>query len=302
MWHERFQKILQQEHQKLLQKNPAYSLRAFAKRLGMSPGALSDVIRGKRQVSPAKLAHILSKLHIDQNIVDQILVEASSGRNVGRVLLPTHIANLVSRWIYFAILSVYECSRPPNSVEEMAARLGIDLSEAQQAVDMLLEAGLLKMSAEGQPRPTGISWRSEDGTIPKSFLLASHQDGLKLAEKALQKIPASERDFTSITVSAKKENLEKARKEIRKFNDRMAKLLSVEKTDSVFRLNISLFPVDRWDEFLADQQAPNKSNEPIPQANSKHEQITVSQLDQKMIHEQAENLAALSDPKMQERK
>lgn len=72
MWQEQFQKILQDQYQQRFAKNPAVSLRAFAKELGLSPGPLSDLMRGKRQVSPAKLAVVLSKLDLDPDLVNRL--------------------------------------------------------------------------------------------------------------------------------------------------------------------------------------------------------------------------------------
>lgn len=262
MWQEQFQKILQDQYQQRFAKNPAVSLRAFAKELGLSPGPLSDLMRGKRQVSPAKLAVVLSKLDLDPDLVNRLIKEASEDRTMGRVLLPEQVSSIVSRWIYFAILSVYDCDRPPKDLDDLASRLGIAAPEARAAVDVLLGAGLLRESSEGILQTTGISWRSEDGVIAKSLLWASHQDGLKLTQKALLHIPADQRDFTSITISANAKNLEKARQEIRKFNNRMAKLLSADKTDCVMRMSVSLFPVDRWNEFEneieTEKMLPNK--------------------------------------------
>src|SRR5262245_217495 len=42
---------LKQELERRVAQNPAYSLRAFAKQLKMSPGALSEVLKGQRAIS-----------------------------------------------------------------------------------------------------------------------------------------------------------------------------------------------------------------------------------------------------------
>lgn len=246
MWHNEFQELLRTEFQRLVAKNPAFSLRAFAKKLDMSPGAISDLLRGKRKVSPAKLSEILRRLNLDEQTAAHLIEQARMGRTVGRILIPEEASNLISNWIYFAILSVYECSQPPKSIADLSARLGISEGDAANAVDTLVRMDFLRTSANGDYKPSGISWRTEDGVIPNQAIIASHQSGLKLASKALEKIHPTKRDFVSITVSANSESLDKARKEVRKFKDRIVKILSVEQTDAVFRLNVNLFPVDQW--------------------------------------------------------
>ena len=53
--------ILKKELTQRQSNNPAYSLRAFARFLEISPATLSQIISGKRGVSVKRLDHIMNK-------------------------------------------------------------------------------------------------------------------------------------------------------------------------------------------------------------------------------------------------
>lgn len=46
-----YRAFLNQKLKRRIEKNPAYSLRAMAKHLGLAPSMLSDVLSGKRNLS-----------------------------------------------------------------------------------------------------------------------------------------------------------------------------------------------------------------------------------------------------------
>lgn len=54
------------------QKNPAYSLRAFARDLGISRTAISDVVRGNRRLSVQNIENIARVLHLDSETVESL--------------------------------------------------------------------------------------------------------------------------------------------------------------------------------------------------------------------------------------
>src|SRR3989338_5766288 len=54
------QKILRERFVEFQAKNPAYSIRAFSKRAGLSPATLSLVLNGKRRISH-KLADLIAQ-------------------------------------------------------------------------------------------------------------------------------------------------------------------------------------------------------------------------------------------------
>lgn len=55
------------ELKRRVDKNSAYSLRAFAKNLQIEPSLLSKILSGKHNLSHAMLLRLCEKLHLDAN-------------------------------------------------------------------------------------------------------------------------------------------------------------------------------------------------------------------------------------------
>ena len=59
------QKKLSEKFSDLRLKNPAYSLRAFSRKLGMSSSSVSEILNGKRRVSIKIVQRISDRLCLD---------------------------------------------------------------------------------------------------------------------------------------------------------------------------------------------------------------------------------------------
>jgi plasmid maintenance system antidote protein VapI len=67
------QKLLAEKLTETRIKNPSYSLRAFARKAGLSPSALSEILSGKRRVSKALAFKIVHKLCLEPDRVTSLL-------------------------------------------------------------------------------------------------------------------------------------------------------------------------------------------------------------------------------------
>jgi cyanate lyase len=61
--------ILKNIFQERINKNPKYSLRAFARDIGLSPSLLSMVMSGQRQLTAKQAAKISLKLKLSDELV-----------------------------------------------------------------------------------------------------------------------------------------------------------------------------------------------------------------------------------------
>jgi DNA-binding transcriptional regulator YdaS (Cro superfamily) len=59
-----YQRVLLSELKIRKARNPSYSLRAFARFLGMSPGHLSQLIRGRKSLSRRQATNITARLDL----------------------------------------------------------------------------------------------------------------------------------------------------------------------------------------------------------------------------------------------
>lgn len=59
---------------RLQSKNPAFSLRAFALKLDISPSAFSEIMSGKRKISKKMAVKILERMHLDADEAEAIII------------------------------------------------------------------------------------------------------------------------------------------------------------------------------------------------------------------------------------
>jgi uncharacterized protein (TIGR02147 family) len=120
--------------------------------------------------------------------------------------------------------------------------------QVNDAVERLERLGFLERTADG-------CWLDRSGsitTVGNEFTVAAfrrlQRSILEQAIVALEELPLSARDQTSMTMAANSALLEPARKKIQKFRrDLCAFLQSQGPLDQVFHLNVSLYPVMRPD-------------------------------------------------------
>lgn len=68
-----FQKKLNDAFETSKEKNPFFSLRAFARKIELSPSAVSEIISGKRKVTRKVVVKVLKNLNLSEKEANEIL-------------------------------------------------------------------------------------------------------------------------------------------------------------------------------------------------------------------------------------
>lgn len=250
------QKLLRERlagHQK---SNPRYSLRAFAKRVGVHVGALTNVMSGKRNVSRKLAERIVTRLDLDPQERSEILSlfpdkrrNSKSGVNQSEVISPKYLAltaaqfRTMAEWEHFAVLSLLECSDFRSELDWISKRLGMTAARARQVIDRLTELGHIRAASDGTIELTHAGVRTSDDIADLSLKL-HHSQGLDLAKESLYRDSVELRDFTAVTMAIDPEKLSVAKERIRKFQDELSDLLeSGTSRTEVYRLSMQLFPL-----------------------------------------------------------
>ena len=109
------QSVLQMKLTEFQLKNTAFSLRAFSNRLGMSPGAISQILNGKRSVSKKIAQKICDKLLLDPQEKSEIVglfpeikkeILNNTALEPNYLQLQSDQFRVISDWYYLAILSL----------------------------------------------------------------------------------------------------------------------------------------------------------------------------------------------------
>lgn len=239
-------------------KNAGYSLRAFAKQIGVSVTTLSQVLNGKRALSRSSAMQIAESLFADVGEQRRFLLsalgvqsfdEVNSSRGGAKAfkrsyaILDADQFKLIAEWYHFAILSLAKIQPNVLSVEWIAGRLGIQKRQSKGAIDRLLRLGLIVRNGNG----------FVEGTEPlfvqpsvSSFAVRQyHQENLERAQLALRSTPRELRDITSITMATSPQKIAGARELIQKFREDMSEYLEEGELSEVYTLAVQLFPVSQ---------------------------------------------------------
>lgn len=255
MKNEAIQNILHRKLVEIRKKNPQYSTRAYAKKLGMSSGALTEILNGSRPVSKKIAERITEKLTLDPMERSSVLKDYVTTANRKKVskeqieylkLSMDHFA-MMSEWYYFAILSMMQTDGFESSVEFVAARLGLSTAVAEKAIERMTRLGVISINKDGTWARSKGGHRTTDD-LTNTSIQKNHFQTLELAKKALEEKTVEERDFTSLTLPLDYEDLPEAKQMIRKFqNELYEKFNGEKKSKEVFRVAMQLFPLTAKD-------------------------------------------------------
>jgi hypothetical protein len=236
-------------------RNPAYSLRSFARDTGLSSGALSQIMTRKRPLT-AKTSRRLADALGPAPHARRILVGAVSGSALAgdeaRRRLDEDEFMLVAEPMHFVLLNLLRLDRAPREASEIATALRISPQEAAAALGRLARLGLTKV-VSGRWRRTGaeIEFASP---VASEAVRRFHAAALRGALAALDVVPAAERDVTTMYLPTSEAKLAYARERIATFLDELSRELETGPKEKVFQLSVQLFPLTRRSEL------PNKQS------------------------------------------
>jgi transcriptional regulator with XRE-family HTH domain len=244
-----FQKKLQDSLEASKRRNPAFSLRAFSRKLQISPAAVSEILNGKRRVSRDLASRLLDRLELTDTERSTILdlfpkKGKSSGLGQGKIKRTEEIGldqfKTISQWFHYGILALSETRNFQSDPAWIARRLRIRESDARSAVERLERLGFLRRQPDGSLQLSAPHFSTPDD-VANSALREAHFKNLELATRSLEEDAVEDRDFSSVTMAISPEKIPVAKAMIRKFTEQLSEYLeSTEKTE-VYKVCVQLF-------------------------------------------------------------
>lgn len=165
--------FLKQKYTDVRKNNPRYSLRAFAKRLGLSPGGLSQILSGKKKLSlsrahaiaeilafsPAEKEAFLLMVQIEgaktPALKSELYERLKTSMNTdGIVNLGLEQFQLISEWYGLAILELVSTIGGQWRPEKIAKYFQISTAEVEVTLERLKRLELIEeIPGEGYRRP-----------------------------------------------------------------------------------------------------------------------------------------------------
>lgn len=243
-WQSVFRETLCQDYAESKKKNPKFSIRSYARFLGLPASTLSLVMRGKSLIRVQRAAKLVLKFKIKQTEKNYLLnLMGMSLTSVPRKDIGKTQYNLLTDWVYLAVLYFYELDITDKSPEHLAKRLCIPESKVKQVIKTLKENGLLQENAAG-----GLSISQEQlntsDDIPDELIRQHHKMNLNLSERVLDLLPVDKRDYTSYTFTTNSSQYATIKKEIRAFYEKIsASMEHLPNKDEVYRISIQFHPL-----------------------------------------------------------
>ncbi len=259
-----YRQLLERELETRLRRNPGYSLRAFARDIGMPVSKLSEVLRGIRGISPKTAEKIIRRMKLSPqesavflNLVQLHQKKSRVVRKLAEEKLKTMDAvdgygqlslerfKIISDWHHFAILELTELAVFNSDPKWIARRLEVSEAAVRQAIERLLDFGLLERTAKGELRQTHANLATPSG-VPSSEIREHHSQILMKADNALHDVDLKERDFSAITLAFHSEQMDEIRHELLELRRRLGKKIQdTPGKDRVYCLSLQFFPLDR---------------------------------------------------------
>lgn len=232
-------------------RNPSYSLRAYAQKLGVSSGALSEIMVGRRGLSRTKAEQIAENLALNPVEMESFLAEvitlrgkAKKSKEAGKEtsIIPIDQFSLISDWIHYGILSLIRLKGCKSEPHWIGRRLGISESKAAEAIKRLERLGMIEITSSGKLKRRFASLDTGDHVSSIAIRLA-HEQNLELAKRSLERQSTAVRDFTISTFTVDRRKLPRLKKLIRDFQDLIEEEGGGAEATDVYRLSIQLFPL-----------------------------------------------------------
>ena len=249
---------LEQEYERRRARRPHYSLRAFARDLGLGPSTLTDFLKARQGFSRERAVSVGAKLKLNsdhtKHFWDLISVRfsrkiterklASTRIRARTRALPSYVSldlyKVVADWPHFAWLELLEIDPKYADPMVVAKDLGITKKEARETWERLVRTEMV-VERDGGWQPNSEHSFGGDET-PSQAVRFHHTRLLNKAIAALETQSMDEREFNSLIFSFRREELPRLRSDLSKaFLDVIAKYSGEDPRDAVYCASFQLY-------------------------------------------------------------
>lgn len=241
----RFIELLQTKLVERCQMNPSYSLRSFAKSLGVDSSSLSKILSGKRSLSPNMYLKLAGKLDLSPTEFKLYNPFNHSQSDSDRFnAIEPEVFEIIADWVHFAILELTHLDNFRPNIKWIAKKLSVQELHVKLAVGRLLKLNLLKIEESGNWIDVSDTLTTTNSPFTNSAFKKLQRGILDQAHKALNEVEFEQRDQSSMTMAVDSHQLQKAKEIIKKFRREICELMqATPKRNAVYQLSVSLFPI-----------------------------------------------------------
>lgn len=224
-------------------RNPAFSLRAFAKKLEMSPAQLSQLLNGKRNFTPVTIAKVSKFLGLSSKMEHKLFNQATIARysfaasDIKKRKMEEDEFVLMSEWHYMAILSLAKLKNAKKDPYWISHRIGITVPQARLAIERMERLGVLEVGNRLKQKGEYLHISSP---VPSVAIRKYHRQVLDRAIDGLNG-DNNKKDYSAVTFLADPLKVPLVRKKIEEFQDELIEFLKADGKGEVYILSNQLF-------------------------------------------------------------
>jgi uncharacterized protein (TIGR02147 family) len=227
-------------------RNPQYSLRSFARALDIDSSTLSALLRRKRPLTAKQAQKLIGALDIQDPALAQNLLLGSIASSDAP---PTHAYDemaleameVVTSWEHQAILFILELANFRATARNISSRLNLPLGITIECLARCEKLGLVRQENDRWVLITKNM--AFTPSVPNPAMREHHKQYIQMGKDALDNVPMNKRDVSGISMAICSAKLPEARRMIQDFRRNLSAFLESGPKDSVYRLNIQLFPL-----------------------------------------------------------
>lgn len=246
-----FRRFLREELIRRCEKNNGYSLRAFARHLGINHATLSSIMAGKRALTRSTIIKLGNSLKLTQEQLTNFLNFYGSHDN--QVALTEHqnlaldVFTAISDWYHDAILELIHIKNFKPDIRWISKSLGITTTEVRSAVERLVRLELLEISDNTWKDLSRNNTTNITNNLSSDALKKLQAKILELSMRTLTELPRTHRDHTSLTVAMQTRDLDEVKERIKRFRFELVKFIERKqaKPDAVYQFAFSVFPLTK---------------------------------------------------------
>ncbi len=256
-----FREILIQELRSRQKRSSRYSMRAFARDLGVKQPTLHDVLSGRYGLSYKSAIQVAEKMKLSPEesgyFCDLVLSQHSrSGRQKqaalfrlkklwGKIeykILDKRNVSLLSEWYYPVLVELVEFKKSQLDEIELSRLVGISQKDVKAALENLVRIGVIAKQGDRYIRRS-LFLRGESHT-PNSTIRRFHKQILMKAHEKIETQPIKSRKFLSTVFSIDSKRIEEARQRLEQMHDEFYReFQSDDNVDGVYAFGLQFFNI-----------------------------------------------------------
>ncbi len=244
-------------------RNQAYSMRAFARDIGLSPSRLSEVMSGKERISEKSGVLVADNLKLKAKTKEfwlNLILAEVGGTKLVRETASQRISDIrkdknlefiqnekfqiIADWYHGALLEAIALKDQSHEISELAKRLDITPMQALEAMQRLEFLNFIKKN-DDQSFATTFELAATIEDVPSTAARKFHRQIMERGITSVMEDDVEERELNSVVLAIPKSRMPEFKTSIRKFFGDFMGQVGEEPKDELYALSVQFFPIKK---------------------------------------------------------